>query len=185
MSPPLAARTVAAGKATARATSARVLARDPRVLDGIAGTTAVALRAASPRGKRLAAVAGVSESRVSRWRSEGRGNPAFDFALLIHALADQPHCNAGVLVALARSTLDQALMPISDADLVRRFWTLMEEESIAEGRENMRQAMFALDGNLGGLADTALREAGLTEELAAVCRELQRRRIDPRQEPRT
>lgn len=144
-----------------------------------ADASAVALDLSVNQVKHLAKAGGVSPSQASRWHTHGRGNPVFDITTMIYRLT-QMRQNPGVLIAHAQATLHHSLMPINDAELVERFFTLTEKECEAEGGENKTQAMFARTGDLEELERATIREAGIQTELAAVCRELRRRRIDPR-----
>lgn len=157
----------------------RAMVANASLDDCLATATALSLDLSVTGLKHLQNAGGISKSRASRWRSEGRGNPLFDVTALIYRLTATGQ-SAGAIVAHAFTTLHQALMPISDAELVRRFWLLMGEESEAEGRENLKQATFGYSGDLEGLERAALEEAGTQHELSAVCRELRRRGIDPR-----
>lgn len=160
------------------ATKSRHVA-DP-CLDGLlASATAVALDLSKSGLKHLERAGGISKSRASRWCSEGKGSPLFDVTVVIYRLM-QAGQHAGAIAAHVLTTLHASLMPISDAELVRRFWTLMGTESDVEGRENREQATYAVTGDLEGLERATLDEAGVAHELAAVIRELRRRGIDPR-----
>lgn len=147
--------------------------------DLLAGATALSLDMSTTQNKRLARAGGISASRASRWRTEGRGNPLWDVTSLVYrlgAFGEHP----GAVVAHLLTTMRQAMMPLSDADLVRRFWTLMEEEDDAECAENKASARLANGGTMEDLERASLEEATLQQELAATIRELRRRRIDPR-----
>jgi len=147
--------------------------------DVLASATATALQLSSSGVKQLARAGGISSQSASRWRIRGRGNPLYDITAIIYRLmACGQH--AGAIVAHTMAVLHQSLMPTSDADLVHRFWSLIELESEAEGRENKATGTFGLTGDLEGLERATLDEAGYAVELAACCRELRRRRIDPR-----
>lgn len=152
---------------------------DPVLDDLLAAATAVSLDLATSQVKHLARAGAISPQSASRWRIEGKGNPLFDLTKLIYRLMQMGQ-HAGVIVAHAMTTLAHSLMPVSDADLVARFWRLMEEEAAKEGRENSAQNTLARTGDLEELERATLDEAGTQVELAATARELRRRRIDPR-----
>lgn len=152
---------------------------DPVLDDLLAGATAVSLSMATSGIKQLALAGAISDRSASRWRVEGRGNPVFDLTGIVYWLARLGQ-HAGVLIAHLNATLAHGLMPISPDELVTRFWDLMGAESEAEGRENRASSMFARSGDLYELERATLDEAGVQHELAAVCRELRRRKIDPR-----
>lgn len=148
--------------------------------DLLAGATATALQLSSTGVKQLARAGGISSQSASRWRLEGRGNPAHEYSRIVYHLSAMGQ-RAGALVALAMTALRHGQMPLSDDDLVRRFWDLMESENAIEGRGNQVQSTFAVRGNLEALERAATEIGAVATELAACCRELRRRRIDPRQ----
>lgn len=152
---------------------------DEVLSDLLATSTALSLDLASTGLKQLAIAGKVSPSRASRWRKTGRGNPVYDVTQVIYWLTHMGQ-NSGAIVSHAQTTLHHALLPVSDDDLVERFWRLMGTESEAEGRENRATSMFGATGDLETIERAMLDEAGIQTELAAVCRELRRREIDPR-----
>ena len=170
---------MASATRSTHARTASKCARDPYLEDCLASATAVSLDLSVSGLKHLAKAGGISRSRASRWRSEGKGNPLFEVTSLVFKLMAAGQ-HAGVLAAHILTTLHQAVMPLTEEELIDRFWLLMGLESEAEGRENHEQAMFAFSGDLEGLEKAALDEAGLQHELAATIRELRRRKIDPR-----
>ena len=159
----------------------------PRRIRGVDARTEDLLRdqaKAVYRGTGLDSIAlgdalGVEESTARHKRAEGTG-VAFDALLFTYNLARTQGAFASTLIARCRSVHAQALMPISDADLVDRFWTLTAIECTHEGEENNACAQFGRTGDLTGFGEALLKEAATQEELAAVCRELARRKIDPR-----
>lgn len=161
-----------------RATHAPMVA-DPYLADALASATALSLDLSTTGLKHLERAGGISKSRASRWSREGRGNPLFDVTMVTYRLM-QAGQHAGAIAAHVLTTLAQSLMPQSPAELVARFFTLMREESQREGRENEAQAAYAETGDLEALERATLAEAGIQHKLGAVCRELRRRKIDPR-----
>ena len=153
---------------------------DPILDDLLASATAMSLELATSQVKHLAVAGAISVQSASRWRIEGKGNPLFDLTRIVYRLMQMGQ-HAGALVAHTMSALSHALMPISDADLVARFWSLMDDEAVKEGRENQAQNGFARSGDLKALERATMDEAGTQVELAACARELRRRRIDPRE----
>lgn len=147
--------------------------------DALASATALSLDLSTSCLKHLERAGGISKTRASRWTKEGKGNPLFDVTKVVYGLMKAGQ-HAGTIAAHILTTIAQSLMPVSDAELVDRFWKLMGTESDVEGRENRIQSTFAVTGDLDGLERATLDEAGVAHELAAVCRELRRRRIDPR-----
>jgi hypothetical protein len=152
---------------------------DPRLDDALAAATAISLDLSVSGLKHLERAGEVSKTRASRWTKEGKGNPLFDVTRIVYLLMKSGQ-HAGVIAAHVLTTLAQGLMPIADAELVRRFWMLMGSESDVEGKENRLQATFSVTGDLEGLERATLDEAGVAHELAATIRELRRRNIDPR-----
>lgn len=157
----------------------RAMVADPGLDDSLAAATALSLDLSATCLKHIERGGRISKSRASRWTREGRGSPLYDVTTLIYHLTAAGQ-SAGAIVAHAFTTLHHALMPIEDATLVRRFWELMGSESEKEGVENRAQSTFAVTGDLDGLERATLAEAAEQQELAAVCRELRRRGIDPR-----
>jgi hypothetical protein len=154
-------------------------AADPRLEQLQASAVALSLDLATTQRKHLAIAGGVTVSRASRWATEGRGNPLFDLTQMIVSLvANGQH--PGALIAHAHMAMEAALMSVSDADLVRRFWEALEKEAEKEGRENAVSQTFARTGDLEALRRAMLDEAALQTEIAALCLEMERRGIDPR-----
>jgi hypothetical protein len=154
---------------------------DPVLDDLLKSATALSLEMATSQVKHLAKAGGISASRASRWRVHGEGNPLFDLTGLVYRLGAMGQ-HPGAVAAHVLTTLYHSLMPISDTDLVRRFWNLMDREGDAECRENKAQGRLAGGGSLEDLERATLEEAGVQQELAATIRELRRRGIDPRQD---
>ena len=152
---------------------------DPTLDDALAAATALSLSLSTTALKQLESVGGVSKTRASRWTREGTGNPLHDVTRIVYLLSHIGQ-RAGVIAAHILTTLAQSLMPLSPSELVARFYMLMRDESRKEGQENEAQAGFAETGDLGAIERATLEEAGAQHELGAVCRELRRRKIDPR-----
>jgi hypothetical protein len=152
---------------------------DPRVEELQASAVALSLDLATSQRKHLAVAGGVTVSRASRWATEGRGNPLFDLTQMIVSLT-AANQHPGALIAHAHMAMEAALMSVSDADLVRRFWEAMGREAEKEGAENRVSQTFARTGDLEALRRAMLDEAALQTEIAALCLEMERREIDPR-----
>lgn len=153
--------------------------RDPRAEDVLASGVALALDMATGPVKRLAAAGSISPQRASAWRSEGKGSPLFDISLIVYNLTvngDHP----GAVVAQVHTAMMQGLLTMTTDALVRRFWTLTDEEHDAECSENRKLSEFQQTGDLEALERADMGEAMLQLERAAVCRELRRRGVDPR-----
>lgn len=152
---------------------------DPRRGDAVALRGGLAMRGVGPV-KRAAHVLGISERLMEDWRTGADKSPIVRTGKIVATLAAHEGLTPWPLLAYLRSEAMAAMAHVSDAALVRRFWRVMEEEAEAEGRENAAQQMYARSGDLEALERATLSEATLQEELAALCRELRRREIDPR-----
>jgi hypothetical protein len=153
--------------------------RDPLAEDHLAAATALALDMATTQVKQLAHAGAISPQRASAWRTEGKGNPVYDLSLVVYHLTLMGE-HPGAILAQVHTAMLQALLGISDAELVRRFWKALDQECHKEGAENAATAAFARTGDLRGLARAMRGEAGLQHEIAAYAEELDRRGIDPR-----
>lgn len=147
--------------------------------DYLASATATALSFASDGIKQLARAGSISGQRASAWRREGKGNPLYDLNVIVYRLTVMGQ-HPGALLASLHAAMNQALLGLSDGQLVERFWTHCRRENEKEARENLASTMFADSGDLEELERAGLAEAGEEMERAAVCRELRRRSIDPR-----
>lgn len=152
---------------------------DPVLNDHLAAGVGLALDLCTTQVKQLAKAAGISPQRASAWRTEGKGNPVFEITSVVYHLTRMGQ-HPGALIGQIHTAMYQGMLGTSDVDLVRRFWTLMEQESVKEGRENAAAATFANTGDLERLERTKMDEAATEFELAALSRELRRRNIDPR-----
>ena len=139
-----------------------------------------ALRQAAPSLKALVYAGAGSTSSASRWWTDAEGSPVLAHDLLLTRLAARPGGAPGVLISHARATLAASLMPLSDADLVARFWATMNREAVEQGAGDVCESGFYLAGDIAELERCSLREAGVLEERAAICRELRARGLDPR-----
>lgn len=158
---------------------------DPMLEDCLLGATALCAELATDDLATLARAGDISASWASDLRrTGGRGSFLHRTTVLTYRLAQRGSARAWSLVAHLKTTAKQALMPTTDADLIERFWDLMDLESEAEGRENLATARLAKTRDLEELKRTTLAEAAVAEELAAVIQEMQRRRIDPFAEAR-
>lgn len=168
----------------AHASRARKVARDPRRQDAVALLSADALAVVRPSLKRVAAAGGVSLSRASRWCSEGKGSPVHDFYSLLDALltdgSEDSAAAAASLIAHAETLLVRSTMTADTPELVRRFWSLVNEETQREADENSAFGRFAATGNLKEFARALKLESATQIRLASICEELDERGIDPR-----
>lgn len=151
---------------------------DPMQDEQFAECTRAVFKDCASKAKKIAFAAGVSDSRARHWRTEGRGNFVYEATHFVYGLARMGQ-GAGVVVAHLMATIHQAMLPMTDDQIVSRFFELMREESQAEGSENEAQATVGHTGDLADLERKTLREAGLQHELAATIRELRRRGINP------
>src|SRR5687767_2487329 len=138
------------GPATRKHATPRAMVADPFLDDSLAAACAMTLDLSVTCLPHLERAGTISKSRASRWVKEGRGNPLFDVTRIVYHLMKSGQ-HAGAIAAHILTTLSQSLMPISDADLVSRFWSLMGKESDVEGTENRQQATYAMTGDLEGL----------------------------------
>lgn len=153
--------------------------RDPVAEECLAAGVALALDMATGPVKRLAKAGSISPQRASAWRSEGKGNPVYDLSLLVFNLTvngDHP----GAILAQVHTAMIQGLLTLSTDALVRRFWTLTDEEHDAECSENRKLSEFQRTGDLEAMERADMGEAMIQMERAAVSRELRRRGVDPR-----
>lgn len=148
--------------------------------DALLSATALCGELVTTDLKELAAAGEFSASWASEIRRNGgRGGFIHKTTALTYRLACRSSARAWALVAHFKTVAKQGLMPADAAELVARFWELMDMENVAEGRENVATGRLARSRDLEALKRTTLAEAGIQEELAAVIQELQRRRIDP------
>jgi hypothetical protein len=153
---------------------------DPVLEDALLGATALCAELVTDDLATLARAGEFSPSWASEIRRNGgRGSFIHKTTVLTYRLANRSAARAWALVAHLKTTLKAALMPTTDAELVLRFWELMDAEADCEGRENTEQGRLARSRDLEALKRATLAEAAVQEELAAVIQELQRRRIDP------
>jgi hypothetical protein len=147
----------------------------------LAEGTAGALRLASPTIKRLAAAGRISPKRASAWWCEGRGNPVYDVTLLLYHLAQDERCSAEAVLAHFQVTVEQARAATWSVDqVIAEFWRLMDAEPAADGEQKLSAQRFGR-GEAEDLEAAHLREAAVQIELVALKRDLDRRRVDPRQ----
>lgn len=139
---------------------------------------------------RLARALGTDPSDTSRWRNARRPGPHSRFFTDVYRMAANPRTNAWALLAEAHAAAEAGLMAMTDEQAVRRWRELMQHEAEREGAENgLSQTLAyvpsdkeAVRAALLALAGALVSEAGVELELAAMCRELARRDIDPREE---
>lgn len=155
--------------------------RDPRTADRLLEMAGKGLDlACDGNNGRLARTIGADKADASRWRRGQRNGRHARFFADVYNLAANEKTNPWALLAEAHAAAESGMMALSDEALVRRFAELMRHEAEREGTENGLSQTFALTGDLASLADALIAEAGVEMELAAVCRELDRRGLDPR-----
>ena len=155
---------------------------DPYLEDALLSATALCGELATTDLAELARAGDFSASWASEIRRNGgRGGFLHKTTTLCYRLASRSSARAWALVAHFKTVAKQGLMPTDDAELVARFFDLLDMEAEAEGQENAATARLSRPQtrDLGVLKRAALAEAGVQEELAAVVNELERRRIDP------
>lgn len=150
-------------------------ASNPMLRDRLAAQSAAAVKQLAPPIKKLAREFGLDQRSVRRWAEEGRGNPVYPLALLTHEAARRGCGEPFAIVAHIRSVALQGMIAdMTRAELVERFWALMEEETAAQALADQRQMAFRRTGDLEQLEQALLRHASLLEALAATCGELRR-----------
>lgn len=152
---------------------------DPVLDDHLAAGVGLALDLCTSQVKQLARAAGITPQRASAWRIAGKGNPVYEISSVVYNLTRMGY-HPGALIGQVHTAMYQGMLGVSDAELVRRFWSLMESENTKEGAENAASATFARTGDLESLERTKMDEAATEFEIAALSRELRRRGIDPR-----
>lgn len=152
---------------------------DLRTRDRLRMAAGRGLDGCAPSNNALARTLGVAPSDTSRWRRGQRGGPHARFFEDVYRLASNPKTNPWALMAEAHAAAEAGMMALSDDALVRRFDELLAHEAEREGTENGLSQTLHQHGDLRALADALVAEAGVEMELAAVCRELARRDIDP------
>lgn len=153
---------------------------DPVLDDALLAATALCADLATADVAELARAGEFSPQWASEIRNHGgKGSFLHKSTVLVYRLARRRANRAWAVVAHLKATLKAALMPTTDADLIERFWELLDAEGEAEGRENIEQGRLARTRDLDALERATLAEAAVQEELAAVIQELRRRRIDP------
>lgn len=144
-------------------------------------------RRCATSNKRLARTLDVDPSvtsRISNGRPEARSVPG-EFFQIIWALATGG-ANPHPLLTEAETVAEQGMIAgQTDEALVERFRSLVRDETVEEGEANKALADYltGASDDLDGVAREHLDEAARERELAAVCREMARRGIDPRTEP--
>lgn len=155
---------------------------DPRRADSLKERIAAAWDGALPSGKRSAALMGVSPQTVSDYRTKGAG-ALLRFNLQIDALSADPDAHPERLIVECEVTYQRSLMPLSDDQLIVRFWDLTRAEAAAEAGLNEAQQMYAVTGDLRALASAAKVVAANAKAIAAVAEEIAERPGCP--DPRT
>lgn len=133
-----------------------------------------ALRSAAGCPKRGASAAGVSVELARRWFNGDASNP-IGRALELQQSLPGPFAIASLFTTRAIRTL----LPMDDAQLIARFFTLLREATRAEAEQIARKVALAERRDLAGLRDASERESAMDQELAAVCAELLERGLDP------
>jgi hypothetical protein len=148
--------------------------RFPARVDVIYQEAAAALRTAAGCPKRCASYAGVSDELARRWFNGDPSNPLGRAAELQESVPD-PEAVAFFFQTRAR----QRLMPMSDEELIARFFSLLRESTAAEADQIRRKVALAEEHDLTGLQEASAREGDLDQRLAATIGELRERRLDP------
>lgn len=147
------------------------------VQDSIAREGARALADATGCRKYAARRLGRSVDVFDKYLAGDRSSPVFRHDMLILAV-HRPFA----LIAHAKAVaMENRLEKEPTSYLVARFNEIMRKaEPEAEAKENMAGQSFYATGDLEALAHAAEEEAGVQEELTAICRILAKRRVDPR-----
>lgn len=153
---------------------------DVRIRDRVKWRSGGALDQCGRNGV-LSRVAGVSPTQMSDWRRGNRGmGPHAKVYELVRSTQVHDKTTPYPLLADLLSYAAEALEDVPDDRLIARFWTLVRYEAEREGQENVTTATFAEHGCLESIAADMQAEASVELELAAVCRELKKRKLDPR-----
>lgn len=155
---------------------------DPRETDALHVRAGWAVGAMGPT-KRVARALGVSERAVQAWRAGEKPSALARCGEMFRKLTAaglSPFAGLAYLEAECAG----AMMQMSDDALVERFWTLMQEETKAEGELNEIQGAFTnpigQQATLDDIIEHATEHGTALNELRYVARELRRRQIDPR-----
>lgn len=149
----------------------------PAIQDAIARDGARVLATAVGCRKWAARRLGRSVDVIDRYVNGDRSSPVFRHDCLILAVREPFALVAHAKAVAVENTLENR--PVEW--LIARFHeitTKVEPES--EMRENMATVEFFTSGDLESLAQAAEHEASVQEELAAICRFLAKKRVDPR-----
>jgi hypothetical protein len=143
--------------------------RWPTRVDVIYQEAGAALRTATGCPKKLANYAGISDELARRWFKGDPSNPLGRAGELQESLPDPD----------AIAFYFQRLLPVSDDELIARFFRLLRESTAAEADQIRRKVALAEEHDLTGLQEASAREGDLDQRLAATIAELRERRLDP------
>lgn len=153
---------------------------DPMLDEMLAEATALSMELAGS-AKAWAGAGDWTARHARRLREGGKGSPLYDLTAILFRLTARRSTRGWVIAAHVESTLVQAMLNMTNDDLVRRYFDLNEEEEptqeCAENRAVIRQSEETWDPDALDRAD--LSKAGTHMERRAVVRELKRRKINP------
>jgi hypothetical protein len=153
---------------------------DPMLDDLLAEASALSMELAGS-AKAWAGAGEWTARHARRLREAGKGSPVYDLTAILYRLARQRSARGWVIAAHIESTLIQATLPMTNDDLVRRYFDLNEEEEpnreCEENKAVTRQSEQTWNPDALERAD--LSKAGTHMERRAVVRELKRRSINP------
>jgi hypothetical protein len=130
--------------------------------------------------KKLGVALGVTPRRARQLKGGERTSAISRFFMVLASLAEAGLSPFPLATKVKIVALQSLILNMTDDQLVKRFFDLLEREADLEGTENKITAMFSRSGDLVALADATEKEASVAEELSAVARELAKRGIDPR-----
>ena len=160
--------------------------RDPMRATRLAARAGALVRRCGRQQKHIAMAAGVTAQAVTNWRSGATYGPFYD-ALeaaerLGATLSTQYTDPYPALVEMEVIVMEASLSRWSDADLVREWRRMAEQESEYQAREDQATARYMIRGGtrcLRELAEAHKAEAAYQIRFAAVCEILAQRGIDP------
>lgn len=130
--------------------------------------------------KKLASALGVTPRRARQMKGGERTSAISRFFMVLASLAEAGLSPFPLATKVQSVALQSLILNMTDDQLVKRFFDLLEREAELEGNENKMTATFTRSGDLEGLASAAEKESAVALELCAVARELSKRGIDPR-----
>jgi hypothetical protein len=130
--------------------------------------------------KKLAYASGVSDRRARQMKVGEKTVAVSRFFVWMWSLVEAGLSPFPIAAKVQAVSIQSLVIGMTDEQLVKRFFDLLQKEAELEGEENRITAMFARDGDLEGLGSAAEKEAAVALELRAVTSELIKRGIDPR-----